>query len=261
MNRHHAMNAFTLIELLVGIIISAILIIPVWRIFSTGTQTAMKGILSIETTLEARRIIRLLHGELKNACCELKDDENNLTFNRLYETGGTPLSPVFSFLSFPLHGAIDGDLIAVTSPHSRAFRRLSRIRYDLEGARTGSRPFASLRRNERFHPDTVLGKKHPEGLTTILSDRVNYFEIKPVRCNWQGADAFYFWIHIRLVDVVKPRAHGSENLEWGKQLERSNNVVMADFYDVVSPDFFMRLWNHPGIRRNWYNTLVGPKGP
>ncbi|MFZ2956313.1 MAG: prepilin-type N-terminal cleavage/methylation domain-containing protein [Candidatus Ozemobacteraceae bacterium] len=246
-------HGFTLIELLMVILLSALLMVPIWEVFSAGSKTALRGILSVETTLEARRILKQIHNELKSSCLSMESGEVLHSFDDLLVTSGSVLNPSYSFCTFPLHGEILGDVILTTSTDGPAPRLLNNIRYWIEGERKSETPFGKLMRLEIFNPKSAQAAQFPQGKLSTLSDRVNYFEIKKVNADSKAGTGHYFWVHLRLVDVISPTVAEKLKVLSTDPIERSRGIVLADFYDMVSPDQYQALWYHRGIARNWYN--------
>ena len=64
-------KAFTLVEIMIGITCLAVLMGPIYLLMRSGTQTSLKGMKRIETTLEARRVLKQVYADLKMLCFEI----------------------------------------------------------------------------------------------------------------------------------------------------------------------------------------------
>ena len=58
MNKNRRRQAFTLVEIMIVLICTALLMGPIFLVLRSSTKTSLKGMLRIDTTLEARRVIK-----------------------------------------------------------------------------------------------------------------------------------------------------------------------------------------------------------
>jgi hypothetical protein len=210
-----------------------------------GTRSSLQGMLRLETTLEARKIIRQVYADLKLACFPLPYNSVYNFENVMYITGAPPHN-MYSFLSFPAHARLDE---IMTSPHNGVnYRETSFINYRVAPIASQSGSLLRLTREETFKGQTTR---------KILSERVNFFEIKPVMLQPYGRNQYYFLITLQLVDSIDAselsRVTGGEKL-----LSDRSNLAVADFFDIVYPEFFHAAWNQPGINPNWHTQIKIP---
>ncbi|MBF0498494.1 MAG: hypothetical protein HQM09_00040 [Candidatus Riflebacteria bacterium] len=244
----------TLVEILVVAAILVLVLGPAWQIFRSGTKTSLQGMMQVETANEARRIMRQIHNDLKQSCFYLQPANQDVDFDLIMDqTKAAKTPPEYSFFTFPSVGAV-ADTVPSTGPTAPADRRASAITYRLEHGSLSGSPFYTLIREEHFQG--ALANSFPGGHISILSQRVNFFEIKPHRVFSSGRDQFFFWITLQLVDSYQ--AKGFVPTPLSKMSTRRQGVVIADFFDIVSPEFFSAIWNQPGMRRNWHTLLKTP---
>lgn len=255
--RIHDDRGFTLIELMVVAICIGLLLGPLWRVFTAGTATSLRGILHAETVREGRTILRQIQDDLRHACIEFTGAAIELDVNKVVERGGTPPLQTFRLLSFPRQGPISGGAVPTTTS-GNAFRRASEIRYRLEAGRDARHPFHRLSRVERYHPDHPMASEFPGGeKVTVLSERVNYFDIQPFTETAGGRSVGCFWVTLQLADAVA--AHALPPVAAGsRRSDGDASTLIADFYTVVVPQFFNDLEHREGYNPNWHTGVVGP---
>lgn len=239
-------RGFTLVELMMAVVLMAVLLTPVFVILSSGTKSSLQGLMQIDTTLEGRRIIRQIHQDLKLACIETGPGKVDLVFGDICKN--TAIAPLadYTLLRFPGRAAPE----KIAPPHAPRF--LTRVQYRLEKVSDPRIPFMRLIRKETPHPQT--GEAATEH---VLSDRVSFFEIKPCRLTPGGVEQYVFLVTLQIVD--SPRGPLLEKFSPGTLVtNRTHGVVMAEFFDVVCPDFFTAYWNQPFLVRNHYSGGVAP---
>jgi type II secretory pathway pseudopilin PulG len=254
-------HGFTLIEIMVVLACMMLLLIPAWKIFQQGTKSSLQGMLQIETTLEARKVLKGIGNDLKKSCW-IWDDANigYYTLDHIVKVNGTFPGISWSFLSYPQHGDV-ADAIptsAQADPATRQlWRRVSRITYRLEPSSKKSSkklpasfPMYSLIREEKFNPRHPQATKFPGGVRqTVVSDRVLFFDIRPLtQTDAGGHQMQFFWITLQLVDSIDPNVQLPTLVDGKKLLQRSKNLIIADFFDVVYPEIL-----------SGYRQLAGPR--
>jgi prepilin-type N-terminal cleavage/methylation domain-containing protein len=238
-------KGFTLVEIMVAVACLALLAGTTFMLLQAGTRSSLQGMLRLETTLEARKIIRLVYADLKLACFPLPYNSVYNFENVMYITGAPPQN-MYSFLSFPAHAHLEE---VMASPHSGInYRETSFISYRVEPAASATNSLLRLTREETFKGQTTR---------KVLSERVNFFEIKPVMLQPYGRNQYYFLITLQLVDSIDAADLGRVNAGEKLQNDRSN-LAVADFFDIVYPEFFHAAWNQPGINPNWHTQIRVP---
>lgn len=249
-------SGFSLIEIVSVVLLLGLSMGAIMQTLRAGTRQSLKGMQQIEVSLEARRILQRLQVDLKSACletCQIAAIDINIA--ELLQQSGTFPRNSYTFLSFPLNGTI-GDVIPTAGEASPAFRRASRVTWRLEPGSDPRRPLLRLIREEVFHPDHSQSKTGSNRLSRVMSERVNFFAIQPYQVTSAGQSNWYFWVTLQLGDAI---TRNTSSFTPGQALpEKREDLVMADFYDIVSPDFFNAVWKYTELNRNWYTGVQGP---
>lgn len=241
-------HAFTLVEVMIVLICTALLMGPIFLVLRSSTRTSLKGMLRIDTTLEARRVIKQIYADLKMACFPLPYN-SIYNFDDVMQVTGTPPHNAYRFFSFPIHQRLN-DIFA-SQLSGIDYRNVAEINYRIEDSKDPDNPFKRLIRTESFG-----GKVN----THVLSDRINFFEIKPVMMQPYGKNQFYFLVTLQLIDAVHPSEMKGRTA--GTKLdELQKDVILADFFDVVYPEFFHAAWNQTRVNPNWHTQLRAPEAP
>jgi hypothetical protein len=239
--------AFTLVEIMIVAICLALLMGPIFMVLRSGTQTSLKGMLRIETTLEARRVIKQIRADIKMACFPLPYS-SVYNFDDVMSVSGTTPKNTYTFLSYPIHQKLGDVFESQTS--DKNYRNVSEIKYIVEDNNDPDKPSLRLVREERF-----AGKTR----RAVLTDRVNFFEIKPIMLQPQGKNQFYYLVTLQLMDSVHPKDM-KDKTPGSKIVDSQNDVILADFFDVVYPEFFHSIWNQVRVNPNWHTPLRAPGG-
>ncbi len=239
--------AFTLVEIMIVAICLALLMGPIFMVLRSGTQTSLKGMLRIETTLEARRVIKQIRADIKMACFPLPYS-SVYNFDDVMKVSGTTPKNTYTFLSYPIHQKLGNVFESQTS--DKNYRNVSEIKYIVEENNDPDKPSLRLVREERF-----AGKTRK----TVLTDRVNFFEIKPIMLQPQGKNQFYYLVTLQLMDSVHPKDM-KDKTPGSKIVDSQKDVILADFFDVVYPEFFHSMWNQVRVNPNWHTPLKAPGG-
>lgn len=235
-------KAFTLVEIMIGITCLAVLMGPIYLLMRSGTQTSLKGMKRIETTLEARRVLKQVYADLKMLCFAMPED-GIYDFSYTMDISGTPPKNVYKFRSFPIHQSYDN--IFSNQMSGINFRKVSKITYRIEEGKDKNNPFFQLVREETF-----AGKTNKR----VLSTHVNFFEIKPILMHAHGKNQFYYLVTLQLIDAMHPT--DMEGKTAGDKVdELDKDVILADYYDVVYPEFFHAAWNQSKFGPNWHTSI------
>lgn len=247
-------RGFSLAELLIVVGCLMLILVPSFRILQMGTRSSLQGMLRVDTTLEARRILRQIQKDLKASCFPISvGSAGELSIDSILKTS-EPVPQEYVFFAFPSLGSPEqfvkeGPLIVN--------RQVSKIRYLLRKGGNPGKPFQQLIREEWFSKGHPLAAEFPGGCRrSILSERVNFFRISPRE--FQTPAPYFthsvFWITLQLVDSLKAGTLDGESPgeTWKTP---APGLVLADFYDVVYPEFFNSLQDWSFMNRNWYNSL------
>lgn len=247
----HNRRAFTMIELMIVTICAALLIIPVFAIFSSGTTTSLRGMARIDTILEARRIIEQVQGDLKAAYLEY-GEKNNFFFdydNLVKDSGSYPFVE-YQFFRYPMSGKTS-DLVQITDNVSR--RRLSTVNYRVEAGDDKKFPQQKiLRRIEFFHAGHPLAGQYPSGLEKVLSRRISFFSIKPYQVEKEYQTLFS--VTLQLIDQAPGRSL-EKAAAADKLSEGSADFILVDFFSVVYPEFLKNQNRFYYQNLHWFDSL------
>jgi len=234
-------HAFTLVEILIVILITGLTMGPVYLIYRSGMKSSMSGIVSLEIQSEGERLLLQIYDDLKNSCIPF-DGTFTLKFSDMVQVEHPDTSSLtglkYTFYSFMRN---DAKLLpAVTS--GKALRATRKICYSIET--TDNPRLFALYRTEQTKADGDNKR--------LLSSRIIFFQIAPVSIP-SGIDdshQFFWQVTLQLAELPK-------NLQTGGAIvaNKSQGIIIADFYEVVSSDFFNNTLNFPFANRNWYSGL------
>ncbi len=253
-------RAFTMVELIIVAACVALLLGPIFFLLRSGSNTSRMGMLKIETTLESRRIIKQIHRDLKLAVIPLSHiwSPGEVAFpaftDILTEEGSPPLLK-YTFYSYPVHAPLSSggasDII-----HNRLSktgyspRNMAKITYSLEKTGVDS-PFLTLKRTELFNGQTRTQK---------LSERINYFRIKVIPMTPMGTkNQYFFFVTLQLIDSLNKMDMAGKISETDVNMQKADaqgKVVLADFFDIVYPEYFHAFWNSPQSNPSWHTFPV-----
>jgi type II secretory pathway pseudopilin PulG len=273
---------FTLVELMVVMMCFSLIAAVLFRLLKSGVDASVKGILRVDTILEARTILQQLHQDIKTACVPTSAadpmSEAKLDAENLIRVTGEHPHVSWTFYGFPLPGSIEDCLGDVGAPAATdpVKCRISKIVYSLApnsdgtpGGTPGGKRFHSLTRTEFFHPDHPMAAKFPDGLKKTLSQQVNFLRISPKFLSSMKSLGEmegkllnrrpYFWITLQLVETL-PAPQGGQLPNDGSWVTPGPNVVIADFFDTVYCEFTNSLISRFPANRNTYVELDSAGG-
>lgn len=253
-------SGFTLLESLLAILCFMLVALPAFQILRQGVLGSTRGVLQVQTTLEAKIILARVENDLKNACFPMTNDpgvESIADVSSLISRSGRVPQESYSFLCFPSQGTVDQVVSPSHGGKAGARRRYSRVTWRLEGQETAEKPFYRLVREERFSAGHPLFGQFPDGTRReVLSGKVGLFVIRPLFLEANGTSHGFFNVWLTLVDRVTTA--DLKNQRPGGQMDRASGVVIGEFCAVVYPEFFHAFWNQEGMNRNWHAEIDGP---
>ncbi|HNV68583.1 MAG TPA: prepilin-type N-terminal cleavage/methylation domain-containing protein [Candidatus Ozemobacteraceae bacterium] len=236
----------TLIELLVALICFSLILLPAYHAFLMGTRTSLTGMLQVGTTMEARLALRQIHADLKGACLPFDARDLKITLDQLLSTSILGGETVYALQVFPRH--VEPTRTIVTEPNGLRPHVANRVTYSLETVKSGD-PRKRLVRREKPHAGTGEAPR-----VTILSERVNHFEIRTV--SFRGpVPRSAFFVTLQLIDSLDAAALSNLPTD---PVGRPRGVVLADYCDLVVPTFLSSMMAQEGVNRTWYSELRGP---
>ena len=156
-------RAFTIVELLVAVVCVSLLAGILFSILKTGTDSSLRGMLKVDTVLEAQAIIQQIHQDLKNACLPLSASESlrpqDLAAGNIVRISDEGQSRRFTLFIFPLQGEV-ADFLGPLGEPARADPvncRLSKVMYALDAGAAG--PLAGAEGPMLVCPSGAAGRR------------------------------------------------------------------------------------------------------
>ncbi len=239
----------TLLEAVLVVSLVVLLLGPIYQVFHHGTRASLRGMLHVETSMEAMRVLRQVSDDLRDSCLPMDEQGFTLDFSKMLGTDGVPPLQSYTFLRFPQHGS--PDQVMQFARQGKASRRASRITYRLEPlSKAGLKH--RLIRTERFHPEHPLASTYPGGeRISILSERVHSFILLPDSARSGNRELHFFWVTLQMVDSLSPA-------DEERILQRREQAAIGDYFDVVYPEFFNAFQNRGFFNRNWHTGISAP---
>ena len=244
----YSRHAFTLVEIMIVCICISILVGPIYMLLRSGSDSSMKGMTRIETTLKARRVLQQVYADLKMICfINNREHLQKVKFSNAMTI--VSQAPNFKcwFYSFPTHEQYDQ--MFETAQNSSGTLDLNskvcKITYTVEGGNNSV--FKTLKRKVEF------GDKSSE---TVLSDKVSSFFIDPIAVKVEDKLENYYQINLTLVDVVHENLKDSitaEQINYG-----SKEIIKAEFFDVVYPEYVHSYIDDDAINPGWHHQIYPP---
>lgn len=223
-------KAFTMVELMIVCVILTLLLIPTFRIMSHGQRSASKGMQRNRVVMQGQQILSQVKMDLAISCFIFVNDTTQ-NINDIFSENTSGNDITLSFYTF--NGGAYENKVVPTNSGPASYRRMNRVEYRLT-SRPGS-PFKKLERRLLTHPRLPAA---PDTFR-ILSDQVNFFEIRPETITSAGYSRSFFRISLQLFDQEETSS-------------RLGEVFVADFMDTSNPTILNSIINNPGQNRNWY---------
>lgn len=257
----YAKKGFTLVELVVVACCIALLIGPIYMLLKSGSTSSRMGMLKVETTLESRRILKQIHRDLKLAIIPISQlwspgQVAFPAFTDILQEEGTPPLLTYSFYSYPIHAPLSNgtaeDIIYNRSSKTGFNpRSMAKISYILEKKTGSDSPFMVFKRIEEYN-----GQKREQ----TLSERVNYFRIKIVPMTPPGTkNQYFFFVTLQLIDSLHRDDMAGKIAAVDVNMQKADaqgKIVLADFFDMVYPEYFHAFWNHPQTNPSWHTFPI-----
>ncbi len=233
-------KAFTLLEVLITLALSAVIGIAAFTLYRGGVQSSLSGVVNFDMLAEGRKVIAQIRDDLKHAC-------------------------------IPYHGAFSlsfNDLLQIDFSQTRGLEgaefNLLRFRYEADFARSDLpapeyllRPLLSVKYRLEAVKESGLLKLIREispgsdqAKIEILSERVSFFRINPVKVTGPDGRDSWFW-NISLQLSQQTGRSGSTRPD----SDKTRGAGSMEFYDVVCSEFFNAINNYRHSPRNWNTGL------
>lgn len=223
-------KAFTMVELMVVCAILMLLLIPTFRIMSHGQKSASKGMQRNRVVMQGQQILSQIKMDLAVSCFVFVSDTTQ-DINDIFSETTSGSDIILSFYTF--NGGNYANKVISSSSGPASYRRMNRVEYRLT-SKSGS-TFKTLERRLLTHP----GLPAAPDVFRVMSDQVNFFEIRPETITSAGFSRSFFRISLQLFDQEETSGARGE-------------VFVADFMDTSNPTILNSIINNPGQNRNWY---------
>lgn len=222
-------KAFTMVELMIVCAILMLILVPTFKILSYGRQSANKGMQRNRVVMEGQQILSQIKKDLAVSCFVFVNDTTQ-DINDIFSESSSGSDVTLSFFTF--NGGLYEDKVIPTIDGPTSYRRMNRVEYRLS-SRPGT-PFKKLERRLITHPSLPT----VQDTARVLSDQVNFFEIRPETITSVGFPRSFFRISLQLFDQEENKGAG--------------DVFVADFMDTANPTILNSIINNQGQNRNWY---------
>lgn len=231
-------KGFTLVEIMIVCVCLSLLVGPIFLLLRSGSDSSMKGMTRIETTLKARRILQQVYADLKMSCYHIPLDATLFPFNDIIVKNENNSEQKYEFKSFPISNEYDEifeDKVNEEGANMK-YRYVNKVTYFLSSDKKLTR--------------TVVDFENKK-TEKVLAENVNRFSIDEREVYINNIKQSYFFVELCLIDFVNDNKKDN-NLLTGDDIEPSKNVVVVDFYDVVCPDYYHSKINDIAANRNWH---------
>lgn len=243
-------KAFTLVEIMIVSMCLAIIIYPIFMLLRSGQDSSLKGMMRIETTMKARVALQRVYADLKMACKPISAKGEEYSFTDILKKDGGFPNITYTFDTFPIHKKYSEIFRNVNvqdfDNDGINYRLLSTVSYKVEEGNNPNLPFKKLIRRETFDNKTT---------EQIITDKLNYFEIKEIDLAIGDKHRYYYLITLQLIEVLHDKDIKDKKSD-EKLRENQKDVILADFYDLVYPEYFNALWNNQKENGNWHTRLI-----
>jgi type II secretory pathway component PulJ len=231
-------KGFTLVEILVACSILMLVMIPTYKILSHGSKSAIKGVQRNNIIMQGQNILSQIKSDLSESGLLLEDGKFHNINNIFSETSDASGNFRITFYSFG--GGSYEHQVKRTNSGPESPRRLNKIEYRLI-VKTNS-VFKTLKRTVWLHPADP--GYQISGNTRTMSERVNFFEIRPETITSAGFSRSFFKVSLQLFDQDSNKKSDSP--------PDPESMFIAEFSETVNPLILNSIINNPGLNRNWY---------
>lgn len=245
--KFHRTKGFTLVEIMIAATCLTIIMGPLFLLLRSGADSSLKGMMRIETTLKARRVLQRVYADLKMACMPLPYGSAYSFSAILQEEEATPPNVIYHVYSYPTHQKYNEIFSTEYNGKNINERIPILVTYRVEDGDNPDLPFKKLVREEKFYQQTTKRE--------VLTDNLNFFEIKEIDLQLDGKVQYFYLITLQLIDVLHAQDMVGKKQVGEKLTDNQKDVVLADFYDIVYPEFFHAIWNDKKLNPNWHTQL------
>ncbi len=202
-----------------------------------GWVAPRQGAVRAETTRVAQKILSILEDDLEHIRGEVSGDPSSGRkadfWHALSRSSGSPPFE-FSFTRTGVSRILHPDFPSDEGTASVS----STIIYGVEKGTTVGNPFLKLVRIERFEAGHPLWGKSSKGVDyQVLSEKVNFFDVRPYVISAGGTRRHSYWITLQLVESQNRRDHS--HVPTGiAHLTPQGGIYIADYFRNVCPGSF-----------------------
>ena len=242
-------QAFTLVEIMIVCVCIGILVGPIFMLLRSGSESSLKGLARIDTTLEARKILHQVYADLKMACVPIKKGNTQVHFTDVLTKNNHAPNTEYEFLSFPAHEKYSDIFNEYTNSYNTEgiYRKVCKITYAVKGK--SNSPFKTLERTTEFANNKS---------TKVLSNKISSFNIDKIYVKVDGKAENYFAIYLKLIDTIHGESKENMTIEEFKNKKQSE-IIIVDFFDVVYPEYIHSYVDDTAINPNWHPTIKAPE--
>ncbi len=235
-------KAITLVEIMVAVALTAIVGVAMFTLYRGGVQSSLTGVVNLDMLGEGRKVIAQIRDDLKHACIPYQG-AFSVSFNDLLQVNFSKNRGLEGAEFVLLRFKYEPEFVRSGLPGGpeHLFRPLLSVSYRLEAAEKSD----LLKLVRETNPGTSQAK------AKILSERVSFFRIAPVRVDGPGTAENWFWN----VSLQLGQHHESPGREKPENSNPARGNSSLSFYDVVYSDFFNAINNYRHSTRNWHTGL------
>ncbi len=235
-------KAFTLIEIIITTALAAIIGIAVFTLYRGGVKSSMTGVANLEMLAEGRKVLAQIRDDLKHSCIPFHGGFS-VSFNDLLQVEFSPNRGLEGAEFVLLRFKREPDFVknGLPSP-DHLLRPLLNVKYRLEAIKNSD--LLKLIREAA----NDAGQAGPK----VLSERISFFRIAPVRVTGPGSGENWFW-NVSL--QLSQHTDNSSSIKH-ENSSQTRGASSLTFYDVVYSDFFNAVNNYRHSPRNWHTGLI-----
>lgn len=237
--------AFTMVEILVVCSIMMLIFVPTYKILSHGSKSAIKGVQRNSIIMHGQQILSQIKSDLTESGFRPVNGTKHSINNIFSETSDSFGNYKISFFSY--NGGIYEHQVKPTAAGPESFRLFNKIEYKIISSPDSI--FKKLQRTVFLHPSHPGFT--PRGKTQTLSDKVNFFEIRPETVDSVNFSRSFFRVSLQLFDQEKASADAPP--------PDPDKMFIAEFSETVNPIILNSIINNPGLQRNWYTEPSVPE--
>lgn len=264
-------RCFTLVEVIVTALCLALLITPLLFIFRSGIKISRKGMVQVETILEAKKVLEQVKIDLENLIMDIDEvgasgyTEFDIS-SFFYKDESNPPFYIYKFYTFTKYGKIEDAVLKGSGTNfTKIFPTI--VIYKVEEEKDQSnknRNFMSYKlvREEILSNEFSSNNLPSRNTVKTLTSNLNYFKISFMKIDnvkYTTFPYFYFAINLQLVNSISNLVQSTNSQITIEDIykAREKGVVIADFISFAVPEQLKSFSRFPTYRINWYTEVPG----